>query len=614
MASLLESIKRKSQIVVTQINAIIAAINDKLDMKTGGTIEGNITVKGDITGNLKGNATTADKLKNATSISLTGDVSGSASFDGENSTSISVTVADYSHKHTIKNIDNLETILDNKANSNSPEFKGTPTAPTASSENSSTQIATTEFVQAVVDSKIAAADAMIYKGTIGTNGTVTTLPNTHKTGWTYKVITAGTYAGMKCNIGDMIICLTDGTSANNAHWTVIEGNIDGTVTGPASSVSGQIAVFDGATGKVIKDSGFTIASSVPANAKFTDTTYTVGTANYSGTTKLYTSTGTAEDGAMTQKTVSEAIEAAKTAVEDGTVVAKKAKQDAAGNVITTTYATKSELSELEESLADVATSGEYKDLVGTPTSLRNPKYLTLQNSAGTNIGSYDGSTATTVKLTSATVGLGNVTNESKATMFTSPSFTGTPTAPTAKAGISTTQIATTAFVTHAVSDVVHTTGNETIDGVKTFSSNMKIQNTAPHLHLIQTDADRSKTPEERQFVVIEALDRYNKFMGHFANQQNTDGTITTYISVYDKNDQQAILGVHIKNDGTPYAYAPLTPAGSTGKEIVTANFLNDALSGVVHTAGNEKISDTKTFENVIVTDTLTIPGGSIWIE
>ena len=51
-----------------------------------------------------------------------------------------------------------------------------------------------------------------------------------------------------------------------------------------------------------------------------------------------------------------------------------------------------------------------------------------------------------VTITATDVGLGNVTNESKATMFTSPALTGTPTAPTATAGTNTTQIATTAFV------------------------------------------------------------------------------------------------------------------------------------------------------------------------
>lgn len=50
------------------------------------------------------------------------------------------------------------------------------------------------------------------------------------------------------------------------------------------------------------------------------------------------------------------------------------------------------------------------------------------------------------KPTKSDVGLGNVTNESKATMFTNPTFTGTPVAPTAASGTNTTQVATTAFV------------------------------------------------------------------------------------------------------------------------------------------------------------------------
>ena len=64
-----------------------------------------------------------------------------------------------------------------------------------------------------------------------------------------------------------------------------------------------------------------------------------------------------------------------------------------------------------------------------------------------------------VTLTSNDVGLGNVTNESKSTMFTSPSLTGTPTAPTASVGTNTTQIATTAFVTTAVTNKTSVTGN-----------------------------------------------------------------------------------------------------------------------------------------------------------
>lgn len=145
----------------------------------------------------------------------------------------------------------------------SPALTGTPTAPTAAAGTNTTQIATTAFVQAAVDNRVAAADAMVYKGTIGTNGTVAALPSTTaKTGWTYKVVTAGTYAGQACEVGDMIICLTDGSTGTAATWTVVQANLDGAVTGPASSANDNIAVFNGTTGKIIKDGG-TIESANP---------------------------------------------------------------------------------------------------------------------------------------------------------------------------------------------------------------------------------------------------------------------------------------------------------------------------------------------------------------
>lgn len=145
--------------------------------------------------------------------------------------------------------------------------------------SSSTAIPTAAAVVAAIDNKIAAADAMIYKGTLGTDGTVTKVPaNGYKVGWTYKVITAGTYAGIKCEVGDMLIAINNGpvsgTIVVNADWTVVQANIDGAVTGPASATAGHIAVFDGATGKVIKDGTYTIATSVPSNAVFTDTKVT----------------------------------------------------------------------------------------------------------------------------------------------------------------------------------------------------------------------------------------------------------------------------------------------------------------------------------------------------
>ena len=237
---------------------------------------------------------------------------------------------------------------------------GIPTAPTASAETSSAQIATTEFVQAVVDSKIAAADAMIFKGTIGADGTVQALPAEHKTGWTYKVVDSTvTVGGVACEIGDMIVCLADGSVASDADWAVIQANIDGAVTGPAAAVAGNIAVFDGATGKVVKDSGFTIASSVPAGAIFTDENVTVEEnaavkfslvgAEAAGNGHLVTDSG------VYVSAVAGELHANAVVAANFTGLASKATADAAGNTITAHYATKAELVSGEANV--IASSG-----------------------------------------------------------------------------------------------------------------------------------------------------------------------------------------------------------------------------------------------------------------
>ena len=64
-----------------------------------------------------GAATSASKLATARTISLTGDVSGSVSFDGSDNVSITATVADDSHNHTIANVDGLQSALDAKSSS-----------------------------------------------------------------------------------------------------------------------------------------------------------------------------------------------------------------------------------------------------------------------------------------------------------------------------------------------------------------------------------------------------------------------------------------------------------------------------------------------------------------
>ena len=134
----------------------------------------------------------------------------------------------------------------------------------SSATDNNKKLPTSSAVVSYVGEVLRASDAMIFKGTIGTGGVVEALPSTTAlTGWTYKVITAGTYAGVSCEVGDMIICLTDGSSTKSATWTVVQSNIDGAVTsGVTSATDGHIPLFSGATGKVIKSSSKAIVASI----------------------------------------------------------------------------------------------------------------------------------------------------------------------------------------------------------------------------------------------------------------------------------------------------------------------------------------------------------------
>ena len=68
----------------------------------------------DVPGNITGNAETATRLQTARTIALGGDLTGSASFSGAGNITISASVSDDTHNHTITNVDGLQTALNGK--------------------------------------------------------------------------------------------------------------------------------------------------------------------------------------------------------------------------------------------------------------------------------------------------------------------------------------------------------------------------------------------------------------------------------------------------------------------------------------------------------------------
>ena len=131
----------------------------------------------------------------------------------------------------------------------------TATAPTPAGDSNDTSIATTAFVK----NAFSVVDAMVFKGTLGTAGSVASLPtNSYSAGWTYRVATAGTYAGEYCEVGDMLIAInngpTSGTSVVSADWAKIEHNIDGALykTSSVNYTGGKVLVSSG-TGGAVKE-------------------------------------------------------------------------------------------------------------------------------------------------------------------------------------------------------------------------------------------------------------------------------------------------------------------------------------------------------------------------
>lgn len=157
---------------------------------------------------------------------------------------------------------------------------------------------------------------MIFKGTLGTNGTAASLPSpTASTeGWTYKVITANTYSytggSIAAAVGDVVVCIHDATYDTYKYILIPSGD-DVEDTWRPVYVNGTELLHEGiSTGKVnfkngsnvtITGSGsdVTIASSHPSITMDTDTTDS-GTLSHGGTFTAITSVTKDTNGHVTK--------------------------------------------------------------------------------------------------------------------------------------------------------------------------------------------------------------------------------------------------------------------------------------------------------------------------
>lgn len=93
-------------------------------------------------------------------------------------------------------------------------------------------------IQNKINQSFTANDAMRFKGTIGLkslnnytiNGDDAEFPSkTAAVGDTYRVVSAGQYAGVQCEIGDLLICIKADPTGETTEWTVAQTNINGQI-------------------------------------------------------------------------------------------------------------------------------------------------------------------------------------------------------------------------------------------------------------------------------------------------------------------------------------------------------------------------------------------------
>lgn len=301
------------------------------------------------------------------------------------------------HTHIISDITGLQALLDTKASLTSPAFTGTPTAPTASLDNNSLQIANTAFVKQAIDALVS-----------GAPGALDTLQE------------LATALGDDPNFATtMTNALAEKSALGHTHTMAEITDLAAAIAALAPKASPALTGNPTATTQVTTDNSTKIATTAHVKA-------VIAAAGLVGSD---------------HKHVIADVTGLEAALENKSSTGHK------------------------HVTADIT---DLTDLLATKADLISPVFTGNPTAATQAVGNNSTRLATTAFVVTAVANgvsgkadsghshiISDITGlqaalDVKATLA-SPTFSGTPKAPTAAAGNNTTQIATTAFVTAALS-------------------------------------------------------------------------------------------------------------------------------------------------------------------
>ena len=330
----------------------------------------------------------------------------------------------------------------------SPSFTGTPTAPTAAVGTSTTQVATTEFVLASITNSVTPDADATTKGKLkltGDLGGTADAPLVNKIG--------GKSVSLGGNIitGGVLTTANDFTVAGNYSTTLTTTGVTN-ITLPTSGTIATLTGTESLTNKIINGvtptalaNGFTIAGGTNTNTTLTvigDVTIggvnsgdqlitLIGDVSGSGTGTFSTTINSV--GGVSSSTI--ATLPTSIASNTASITAIDAR------VTSNTASITTNTSNIASNTASI-TAIDARVTSNTASITSNTNNIASNTSSITSLETRVAANTTSITTNTNDIAL-------RATIA-SPSFTGTPTAPTAAAGTSTTQIATTEFVTSIV--------------------------------------------------------------------------------------------------------------------------------------------------------------------
>jgi hypothetical protein len=362
----------------------------------------------------------------------------------------------------------------------SPNFTGTPTAPTAAAGTNTSQVATTEFVTGAI------ASATIPDATTSSKGKIQLAGDL-----------SGTASAPVVAVNAITTSKIQDANVTDAKIATVSGSkVTGNITGSAANVTGVVPVANGGTGQ-------TTIAAVKSTLGLSGTNVAIGAASGttnqgSGAVGLGNGTGQTNQGSQSvaigyvagnsnqgansvaigsnaaqggQGTQSVAIGlAANSSANNATALGAYASAGytnatAIGYQAVTTGSNTIQLGADgvtvpgSTAITNVKTSGTLTaGTVTYPNTHGSTGQVLSTTGSGTLTWVAPSASSLTGTVAIANGGTGatsaaNALNNLGAAPLASPTFTGTPTAPTATTGTNTTQLATTAFVTTALSSV-----------------------------------------------------------------------------------------------------------------------------------------------------------------